>query len=294
MTSLLIGKVKDEKLFDVTFVDESTGVEFDADFYSILAYILKENVGLCMINILACVMGLVLLGFFGYHLYLISQGQTTNESFKWSALKSVQKKFITAHKKYLELNGSQEEHSGNYENTLDIDDTSNNKEIIETPIITDVHDNTITTSTIMTNLENTDLEGINLNNADIAVKRYDLTPNIKENNKRLSRDTSLKLTIINSVGEEEGEEEDEEGDEEGDEEEKEDEEEKGEKENVDAAIKEIEIEKEEERKHLNVLGYKHSFRVFMENEDAIPELLSKSPDPFPENIYNKGFFNNLR
>ena len=294
MTSLLIGKVKDEKLFDVTFVDESTGVEFDADFYSILAYILKENVGLCMINILACVMGLVLLGFFGYHLYLISQGQTTNESFKWSALKSVQKKFITAHKKYLELNRSQEEHSGNYENTLDIDDTSNNKEIIETPIITDVHDNTITTSTIMTNLENTDLEGINLNNADIAVKRYDLTPNIKENNKRLSRDTSLKLTIINSVGEEEGEEEDEEGDEEGDEEEKEDEEEKGEKENVDAAIKEIEIEKEEERKHLNVLGYKHSFRVFMENEDAIPELLSKSPDPFPENIYNKGFFNNLR
>ena len=289
MTSLLIGKVKDEKLFDVTFVDESTGVEFDADFYSILAYILKENVGLCMINILACVMGLVLLGFFGYHLYLISQGQTTNESFKWSALKNVQKKFIIAHKKYLELNRNQEERLGNYENKVDIDDTSNDKEIIETAVITDIHDITITTSTVMTNLENTDSEGINLNNSDLAVKRYGLTPNIKENNKRLSRDTSLKLTIINSVGEEEGEEEDEEGDEE-------EEEEKEEKENVDAAIDEIEIEKEEERnkvEHLNVLGYKHSFRAFVENEDAIPELISESPDPFPENIYNKGFFNNL-
>ena len=302
ITSLLIGKVKDEKLFDIVFVDVSTGIEFDADFYSILAYILKENVGLCMINILACVMGLVLSGFLGYHLYLISQGQTTNESFKWSALKSVQKKVISAHKKYLELQMREKEVLVNHENEVDTTDTDKyqvEEKSVETPIVTDVHDITIITSTIKTNLENTDLGSIDSKNTDLDDKRYNLTTNTTENLKRLSRDTSLKLTIINSAGEEEGEEEDEEGENE----KEENVEEKEKDENIDATVegkekeeKEREEEEVEERnreERTNVLGYKHSIRIFAENEYSMPEIVSKSPDPFPENIYNNGFLKNL-
>ena len=41
--------------------------------------------------------------FFNYHLYLIYQGQTTNESFKWASVVLTHKRLLKAHDKYLEL-----------------------------------------------------------------------------------------------------------------------------------------------------------------------------------------------
>lgn len=38
------------------------------------------------LGILVSVMAIVLLGFFGYHLYLVSKGTTTNETLKWQDL----------------------------------------------------------------------------------------------------------------------------------------------------------------------------------------------------------------
>ena len=49
-------------------------------------YILFENIGLLLIFLLAFVMAVALILFLSYHLYLISIGHTTNESFKWGEL----------------------------------------------------------------------------------------------------------------------------------------------------------------------------------------------------------------
>lgn len=104
ITSVIIGQVEDENLFDVVFKDTTTGIEYNADFWTVTQYIIVRNLYLSMLNIFAAIMDIVLLGFVCYHLYLVSVGQTTNESFKWASMKQVQSKLVTAHKKYLKQN----------------------------------------------------------------------------------------------------------------------------------------------------------------------------------------------
>jgi DHHC palmitoyltransferase len=104
ITSVILGQVKDENLFDVVFKDTTTGIEYNADFWTVTQYIVVRNLYLSMLNIFAAIMDIVLLGFVCYHLYLVSVGQTTNESFKWASMKQVQSKLVTAHKKYLKQN----------------------------------------------------------------------------------------------------------------------------------------------------------------------------------------------
>lgn len=104
ITSVILGQVKDENLFDVVFKDTTTGIEYNADFWTVAQYIIVRNLYLSMLNIFAAIMDIVLLGFVCYHLYLVSVGQTTNESFKWASMKQVQSKLVTAHQKYLKQN----------------------------------------------------------------------------------------------------------------------------------------------------------------------------------------------
>ena len=101
ITSIIVGQVKDEDLFDVVFKDTSTGQEYAADFWTVTQYIMVKNIYLSMLNIFAAIMDLVLFGFFCYHVYLVSLGQTTNESFKWASIKQVQSKLVTAYKKFI-------------------------------------------------------------------------------------------------------------------------------------------------------------------------------------------------
>lgn len=118
ITSLFIGEVKDDKLFDVTFLDTSTGREFKADFWNVAQYVITKNLGLCMLNIFAGIMDLVLIGFLSYHLYLVHMGQTTNESFKWASLIKVHAKLTAAYKKYLTTEKSKTS-SGRGDSTVD-------------------------------------------------------------------------------------------------------------------------------------------------------------------------------
>ena len=49
-------------------------------------YLMFHHGSLVALFILSSLMGVVLLGFFGYHLYLVKCGTTTNESFKWRSV----------------------------------------------------------------------------------------------------------------------------------------------------------------------------------------------------------------
>ena len=48
-----------------------------------LQYLLYRHTTICTLTVLCAVMCVVLIGFVGYHMWLIAQGTTTNESFKW-------------------------------------------------------------------------------------------------------------------------------------------------------------------------------------------------------------------
>ena len=148
MVSIVLGQLFDENLFDVTFLDVRTGREFHADNTSIAHYLIKRNLGLCMLIIFAGIMDLVLIGFLSYHIYLIFKGQTTNESFKWASLKKFHKKLCSAHQKYLKQNKINENTKielknvetvndikcGNVINT-DIIDNGNNIDNVDTTLI---------------------------------------------------------------------------------------------------------------------------------------------------------------
>ncbi|CAJ1435157.1 unnamed protein product, partial [Effrenium voratum] len=50
-------------------------------------YLLATEGMVVFISVLCFIMGIVLFGFFGWHLYLVKAGTTTNELSKWSYLK---------------------------------------------------------------------------------------------------------------------------------------------------------------------------------------------------------------
>ena len=130
MVSIVLGQLFDENLFDVTFLDVRTGREFHADNTSIAHYLIKRNLGLCMLIIFAGIMDLVLIGFLSYHIYLIFKGQTTNESFKWASLKKFHKKLCGAHQKYLKQNKNNENTKIELKNMETVNDVKNGSEII--------------------------------------------------------------------------------------------------------------------------------------------------------------------
>jgi len=84
--------VLEKDLFNAVFVDPTTKERHPATNTIIFQYMLATNGMLIFICILAGVMGVVLCGFFLWHLNLVRTGVTTNEMSKWSYLKWVLKK----------------------------------------------------------------------------------------------------------------------------------------------------------------------------------------------------------
>jgi hypothetical protein len=84
--------VQDKDLFRAVFVDPITKERHQATYLIILQYMIATEGMLIFICILAGVMGVVLCGFFLWHLNLVRMGTTTNELSKWSYLKWVLKK----------------------------------------------------------------------------------------------------------------------------------------------------------------------------------------------------------
>lgn len=79
--------IMDKNLFNSTFVDPLTKERHKASYYIVFQYMLATQGMLIFICILAGVMGVVLCGFFLWHLNLVRTGKTTNEMSKWSMVK---------------------------------------------------------------------------------------------------------------------------------------------------------------------------------------------------------------
>lgn len=81
------GHIEEKDLLNAVFVDPHTQERHQANYMIILQYMLATEGMLIFICILAGVMGVVLCGFFLWHLNLVRMGNTTNELSKWSYVK---------------------------------------------------------------------------------------------------------------------------------------------------------------------------------------------------------------
>lgn len=99
---MLASPVYERNLLQATFRNPHSGKVYPATTWMVVQWAITQNIALTICFLLAFVMGLALFGFFMYHVYLLSQGLTTNESFKWSSVKQVHKNMIKAHYLYLE------------------------------------------------------------------------------------------------------------------------------------------------------------------------------------------------
>lgn len=86
-SSIIYDLVVQKNLFQAVFVDPTTRERHQATYVIIGQYMLATEGMLIFVTLLACIMGLVLFGFFLWHLNLVRTGTTTNELSKWNYLR---------------------------------------------------------------------------------------------------------------------------------------------------------------------------------------------------------------
>lgn len=99
---ILVGEIYERNLFNATFHNTRTGERYEATYGMLLQYILSRHLGLFVVWLFCVIMDIAIAAFFFYHLFLIAKGQTTNETFKWSAARRVYRKMTYAYKQHLE------------------------------------------------------------------------------------------------------------------------------------------------------------------------------------------------
>mmetsp|Transcript_11717 Transcript_11717/g.33739 ORF Transcript_11717/g.33739 Transcript_11717/m.33739 type:complete len:383 (+) Transcript_11717:133-1281(+) len=83
--------IREKDLLNAVFIDPVTRQRQNATYLVVGQYLLATEGMLIFVTVLATVMGLVLCGFFLWHLYLVRQGTTTNELSKWSYVRWILK-----------------------------------------------------------------------------------------------------------------------------------------------------------------------------------------------------------
>lgn len=102
MGLMLLSPVYEHKLLTATFVNSATGQEFKATWFLALRYVLNSHLILFLVFMTSGAFGLALLAFLAYHIYLIAEGKTTNETFKWATVKRIHNMLLLSHERYLD------------------------------------------------------------------------------------------------------------------------------------------------------------------------------------------------
>ena len=290
MSSLILGEVKDDNLYGVTFLDTTTGREFPADFWSIAQYVLVKNLGLSMLILFAGLMDLTLTGFLSYHLYLIYIGETTNESFKWTSIKKLHSKLVLANKKFLRL---QKESETSVSSSVPDSDSATTVAVLtsESTVKDDVKgviqnvgvsDHPITLPTAAP--VSTDFA--TLGDEYVCVESASSYPDASDVLEVPPKD---KVAEVNPLVKESEKEKDEEEDDDEDEEEEEE------------GVEDIKTVTNKTDENPIIAGatakvppvLRHPIRAALENDEDFPDVLEKHPGPMPPNIYRKGLFKGL-
>ena len=92
VASLMYGEVKERDLLNATFYNAMTGEIVKTDTMIVIHYLFMRYFQLCCVLVLMSVMSVLLGVFLAFHLYITSCNMTTNEYFKWRAVKKWHKK----------------------------------------------------------------------------------------------------------------------------------------------------------------------------------------------------------
>jgi len=96
--SIFAAEIVDQRLFEATFVNNSTGQRIPASWGILFQYFMMKHNMLAMVTFIAAVMGLVITGFSGYHLLLAATNTTTNETFKWKEVNYLHREAVKERK----------------------------------------------------------------------------------------------------------------------------------------------------------------------------------------------------
>lgn len=90
--TVLYGEIIDKNLLGATFYNAATGMQVESDYFIILSYLCLRHFEIVGVLLLMTVMSAFLGIFLGFHLYITSVNMTTNEFFKWRAVRKFHKK----------------------------------------------------------------------------------------------------------------------------------------------------------------------------------------------------------
>ena len=94
------GEIQDKKLFDVTFFDRASGMEYKADKWIVFQYLFHKHMYEAGVLAIVGVMSIALVFFLGYHCYITSIGMTTNEHYKWGEVRKWHKQQVRLYEEY--------------------------------------------------------------------------------------------------------------------------------------------------------------------------------------------------
>ncbi|KAG7339919.1 DHHC palmitoyltransferase [Nitzschia inconspicua] len=80
-------EIQQKRLYQLTFFDRVSGETVPSSHIIVLQYMFARRPLECSVLCIMAVMGIALACFFGYHIYLTSVGQTTNENGKWADIR---------------------------------------------------------------------------------------------------------------------------------------------------------------------------------------------------------------
>jgi palmitoyltransferase len=89
---LFADEIRRKRLMELTFFDRQTGETLQATKTIIFQYIFARRSQEVGVTVVMAVMGIALTCFLGYHVYITSMGQTTNENGKWGDVRAWYKK----------------------------------------------------------------------------------------------------------------------------------------------------------------------------------------------------------
>ena len=92
MGTVLYEEVLTNNLLNATFYNAATGMMIKADYFIILHYLCMRHFEIAGVLLLMTIMSVCLGIFLCFHLYITSCNLTTNEYFKWRAIRAFHKK----------------------------------------------------------------------------------------------------------------------------------------------------------------------------------------------------------
>ena len=94
LSYLLYGEIEKHDLLHITLFDRYTGEEYTGSYTIIGMYLLDKYTMPVAVYCLMVVMSFALMLFLGYHIHLVNQGLTSNESFKWDQVQKWYKRSL--------------------------------------------------------------------------------------------------------------------------------------------------------------------------------------------------------